>query len=207
MKLLRKKDKVLSPKKQAKMNFKNAKRAIKQKKREARIAKRTPGVASNAAPVVRTHITKLPLIGSKMLQSLAAFSAAGAFYQYEVIHNLELTAVFGGATVAISIIAAAPYAKSILRANSSLYNADMALSRIDSAIGSQQALISQVISEIEAMSKNQGFTPEIQKLHDKIDQLQKSLDKQEQATKPAGSQPSSPGVAVVHSSGNNVKVE
>ena len=205
---LRKKDKALSPKKQAKMNFKSAKKAIKQKKREARIAKRNPGVRTFEEPhVTKTHITKLPLVGSKILQSVAGFAAAGAFYQYEVFHNLELTAIFGGAAVAVSVIAAAPYAKSILRTNSSLYNADMALSRIDSAIGSQQALISQVISEIEAMAKTIGHTPEIQKLHDKIDQLQKSLDKQVQATQPAGSQSSSPGVAVVHSSGNNVKVE
>ena len=132
--------------------------ATKQKKREARITKRTPGVASNAAPVVRTHITKLPLVGSKILQSVAGFAAAGAFYQYEVFHNVELTAIFGGAAVAVSVIAAAPYAKSILRTNSSLYNADMALSPLSTIDATLSGLKNDILGVPNSILKNPVIT-------------------------------------------------
>ncbi len=124
----------------------------------------------------RKHITALPFAGSRVLQGFAGFSAAGAFYQYES-HDLMLTGIFGGATFAISLVSAAPYLKSVARTNKTLSEVQTALTKMDSFVGANEQVIAAVVTDVEKILQQKGYAPEsIKQLHQKMDNLQRSLD-------------------------------
>ena len=148
---------------------------------------------------IRKHVTSLPFVGSRVLQSFAGFAAAGAFYQYEVMHSYMLTGIFGGATLAISLVSAAPYMKSVARTNSTLATVVADLDKIDAAVGSQSQLVTQIVSDVEKVLQAKGYAPEaIRQIHQKLDGIQKSLDSQKAQ---ASAQPK----AEVHTAPQNSK--
>ena len=122
------------------------------------------------------HITTMPLIGSRLMAGFSGFLAAAAFYQFEVPHDYKLAGILAGATLVLSVISSAPYMKSVNRTNSTLAKMVEDMDKIDSAVGSQQQLISQVVSEVEQYMQSNGIAPEVQHIKAQLVNLQKSVD-------------------------------
>ncbi len=163
MKLEAKKEKVLMSK--------SDRKAKKIEKKQAKLANKDVKEGS-----FKKHITSLPFAGSRILQSFAGFAAAGTFYQYEA-HDPKLMAILGGSTVAISLISAAPYMKSVARTNKTLSEVQSALSKVDSFVGANEQVASAVVADVEKVLQQKGYAPEtIRQLSQKIDNLQRSID-------------------------------
>jgi len=125
---------------------------------------------------IRKHITALPFVGSKIITGFSGFLAAAAFYQFEVPQDYKLAGILAGATLLSSVVGAAPYMKSVSRTNKTLASVVDSLDKIDSAVGSQQQLVAQVISQVESYMQGKGIAPEIQHIKSQLANLQKSLD-------------------------------
>ena len=125
---------------------------------------------------IKKHITALPFVGSKIITGFSGFLAAAAFYQFEVPQDYKFAGILAGATLLTSTIGAAPYMKSISRTNKTLASVVNDLDKIDSAVGSQQQLVAQVISQMESYMQGKGIAPEIQHIKSQLANLQKSLD-------------------------------
>ena len=125
---------------------------------------------------LKKHITTMPFIGSKIIAGFSGFLAASAFYQFEVPHDYRLAGILAGVTLALSVVSSAPYMKSVKRTNSTLAKMVEDMDKIDSAVGSQQQLISQVVSEVEQYMQSNGIAPEVQHIKAQLVNLQKSVD-------------------------------
>ncbi len=125
---------------------------------------------------LKKHITTMPFIGSKIIAGFSGFLAASAFYQFEVPHDYRLAGILAGVTLVLSVISSAPYMKSVKRTNSTLAKMVEDMDKIDSAVGSQQQLISQVVSEVEQYMQSNGIAPEVQHIKAQLVNLQKSVD-------------------------------
>ena len=150
---------------------------------------------------IRKHITALPFVGSKIITGFSGFLAAAAFYQFEVPHDYKLAGILAGATLLSSVVGAAPYMKSVSRTNKTLASVVDSLDKIDSAVGSQQQLVAQVISQVESYMQGKGIAPEIQHIKNQLANLQKSLD----GMKGSSAQVSSQAQSGVHTAPSNGK--
>lgn len=150
---------------------------------------------------IKKHITALPFIGSKIITGFSGFLAAAAFYQFEVPQDYKFAGILAGATLLTSAIGAAPYMKSVSRTNKTLASVVDSLDKIDSAVGSQQQLVAQVISQVESYMQGKGIAPEIQHIKNQLANLQKSLD----GMKGSSAQVSSQAQSGVHTAPSNGK--
>ena len=150
---------------------------------------------------IRKHITALPFVGSKIITGFSGFLAAAAFYQFEVPHDYKFAGILAGITLASSVVGAAPYMKSVSRTNKTLASVVDSLDKIDSAVGSQQQLVAQVISQVESYMQGKGIAPEIQHIKSQLANLQKSLD----GMKGSSAQASSQAQSGVHTAPSNGK--
>ena len=150
---------------------------------------------------IKKHITALPFVGSKIITGFSGFLAAAAFYQFEVPQDYKLAGILAGATLLSSAIGAAPYMKSISRTNKTLATVVDSLDKIDAAVGSQQQLVAQVISQMESYMQGKGIAPEIQHIKNQLANLQKSLD----GMKGSSAQVSSQAQSGVHTAPSNGK--
>lgn len=133
---------------------------------------------------VKKHITALPFVGSKIITGFSGFLAAAAFYQFYPVHDYKFAGILAGATLLSSVIGAAPYMKSVARTNSTLASVAAELDKVDAAVGSQQQLISQIITQVENVLQQKGIAPEIQHIKAQLVNLQKSIDGMKSADKP-----------------------
>ena len=149
-----------------------------EKKAQKLEAKKQKLLAPKAKKVsaIKKHITALPFVGSKIITGFSGFLAAAAFYQFEVPQDYKFAGILAGATLLTSTIGAAPYMKSISRTNKTLASVVNDLDKIDSAVGSQQQLVAQVISQVESYMQGKGLAPEIQHIKNQLANLQRSLD-------------------------------
>lgn len=150
---------------------------------------------------IKKHITALPFVGSKIITGFSGFLAAAAFYQFEVPQDYKLAGILAGATLLSSVVGAAPYMKSISRTNKTLASVVSSLDKIDAAVGSQQQLVAQVISQVESYMQGKGIAPEIQHIKSQLANLQKSLD----TMKGSSAQVSSQAQSGVHTAPSNGK--
>ena len=150
---------------------------------------------------IKKHITSLPFVGSKIITGFSGFLAAAAFYQFEVPHDYKFAGILAGITLASSVVGAAPYMKSVSRTNKTLASVVDSLDKIDSAVGSQQQLVAQVISQVESYMQGKGIAPEIQHIKSQLANLQKSLD----GMKGSSAQASSQAQSGVHTAPSNGK--
>ena len=166
------KDKVKLSRKERKAN----KRQKKTEKKLAKLeAKKMEIQKGKRISKFRKHITALPFVGSKTITGFSGFLAAGTFYQYEVMHDIRLTAIFGVATIGLSILASAPYMKSIARTNRTLGEINAAMVRIDAFVGSQQQVVNQVIAQVEQIMQKRNLA-DIAQLNAKVEDLKRSVD-------------------------------
>jgi hypothetical protein len=183
---------------------KEEKHALKVKKHAEKLEKKKQKLLapkeSKKQVSLKKHITALPFVGSKIITGFSGFLAAAAFYQFEVPHDYKFAGILAGATLLSSAIGAAPYMKSVARTNSTLSSVVNDLDKIDTAIGSQQQLVSQIITQVENILQQKGIAPEIQHIKAQLANLQKSLDGMK------GESPQSPQVQnAVHTSPQNGK--
>ena len=150
---------------------------------------------------IKKHITALPFVGSKIITGFSGFLAAAAFYQFEVPQDYKLAGILAGATLLSSVVGAAPYMKSISRTNKTLATVVSDLDKIDAAVGSQQQLVAQVISQMESYMQGKGIAPEIQHIKSQLANLQKSLD----GMKGSSAQVSAQAQSGVHTAPSNGK--
>lgn len=150
---------------------------------------------------IKKHITALPFVGSKIITGFSGFLAAAAFYQFEVPQDYKFAGILAGATLLSSVVGAAPYMKSISRTNKTLASVVSSLDKIDAAVGSQQQLVAQVISQVESYMQGKGIAPEIQHIKSQLANLQKSLD----TMKGSSAQVSSQAQSGVHTAPSNGK--
>lgn len=157
--------------KKPKLSRAERKAAKLEAKKQKLLAPREKKVSS-----IRKHITAMPFVGSKIITGFSGFLAAAAFYQFEVTQDYKLAGILAGATLLSSAIGAAPYMKSVSRTNATLAQVVSAMDKIDAAVGSQQQLVAQVISQVESYMQGKGLAPEIQHIKNQLANLQKSLD-------------------------------
>ncbi len=155
----------------------------------------------NVSKRIKKHITALPFVGSKIITGFSGFLAAAAFYQFEVPQDYKFAGILAGAALLTSAIGAAPYMKSVSRTNKTLASVVDSLDKIDSAVGSQQQLVAQVISQVESYMQGKGIAPEIQHIKNQLANLQKSLD----GMKGSSAQVSSQAQSGVHTAPSNGK--
>ena len=126
------------------------------------------------------HVTSISIIGSKLLSSISGFTAVAAFYEYFTLHSDLYAGVFAGATLLIAGVASAPYIRNAGKLNKTLGEVVSAMDGVDKMAGSQQALVSAIVSEVEKVLQQKGFAPEIQKLQAQIDDIKRKAQSQPQ---------------------------
>ena len=151
-----KKKEKLSPNQKAELKAQKLEKKLEKKKQKLL------GPKEKKVSAVRKHITALPFMGSKIITGFSGFLAAAAFYQFEVPQDYKFAGILAGATLLSSAIGAAPYMKSVSRTNKTLATVVDSLDKIDAAVGSQQQLVAQVISQVESYMQGKGIAPEIQ---------------------------------------------
>ena len=180
--------------KKPKLSRAERKAAKLEAKKQKLLAPREKKVSS-----IRKHITAMPFVGSKIITGFSGFLAAAAFYQFEVTQDYKLAGILAGATLLSSAIGAAPYMKSVSRTNKTLATVVDSLDKIDAAVGSQQQLVAQVISQMESYMQGKGIAPEIQHIKSQLANLQKSLDSMKSG------QPQPQAASSVHTAPSNGK--
>lgn len=137
-----------SPKKQIRMKAKADRKALKlsnaEKKKQAKIqkhldvakAKDQAAIKALTVKSVRKYITSLPFIGSKTVSGFSGFLAAATYVSYRAQGFSHYTDILAGATLGASILAAAPYMRSVSRTNATLNSINQELVDVDAAIGS-----------------------------------------------------------------------
>lgn len=188
-----KKKEKLSPNQKAELKAQKLEKKLEKKKQKLL------GPKEKKVSAVRKHITALPFVGSKIITGFSGFLAAAAFYQFEVPQDYKLAGILAGATLLSSAIGAAPYMKSVSRTNKTLASVVEGLDKIDSAVGSQQQLVAQVISQVESYMQGKGIAPEIQHIKAQLANLQKSLDSMKSG------QPQPQAASGVHTAPSNGK--
>lgn len=128
------------------------------------------------APKVAKHFTASAYVGSKIITGFSGFLAAAAFYQYQVASDVHMAAILAGATIGASVIGAAPYARSVSRANVTLAKIDSGMSKVDSAVGDESNLVAQVVSAVERTLQQKGIASgEVQSLKAQVEQLRRDV--------------------------------
>ena len=175
----------MSGKKENKLSRRERKGIKRQKKVEKKLAKleakKTKVQKGKRVSTFRKHITALPFVGSKTITGFSGFLAAATFYQYEVMNDIKLTAIFGAATIVSSVLASAPYMKSVARTNRTLGEINAAMIRIDAFIGSQQQVVNQVVAQVEQIMQKKGLA-DVAQLKAQLDDLKRSVDQIRGAT-------------------------
>lgn len=190
-------------KKQQRMQRKQAKLEMKKAKLSAEPKKEKVKKVKAEKKSVMKHITALPFVGSKMLTGFSGFLAAAAFYQFEVPVDYKLAGILAGATLVTSVLGAAPYMQSVSRTNNTLATVVGEMDRIDSAVGSQQQLVSQVVASMESLMQQKGIAPDIQSVKAQLASMNKSFDDLKEALKNSGMEVRSSPQKEVHTAPNN----
>lgn len=176
-----KKEKKVSPKKQLKLDLKAKKQELKKSVKAEKAAKKVEKVENVAVKSGKKAISRLAVAGSRVVGSGVAFLGAAAYNSYRLVGiSAHSTMIYAGATVGASLLAAAPYAKSVARTNRQLMSVDTKLTQVDEMIGSQKELVEAAIASLESASQKPNVSQvdlmdiknELSKLHKKFDAIQ-----------------------------------
>ena len=186
------KEKKESPKKSLKREIKAKKLELKKQKLEIRKQKaiarhkdKPQEAKSIAKPKKVKAVSHLAIAGSRIVGSAVGFLGAAAYESYRVTGlTSHMTLIYAGATVGASLLAAAPYAKSIARTNKTLLDVDEKMTAVDEVIGSQKEMIASAIAQIEnaARSNPAVGSADLADLKGSLAELHRKLDSQ---SKPA----------------------
>lgn len=165
-------------KKDARIAYKQKKKAIKAEAKQKKLQFKVSSKAKQKPAKVQKHITKLAIVGSRLMTAGVAVLGAATFHEYLVFGIYNHTVwLFSAAVVGASLLAAAPYIKSIARANATLNDIDNAMVAADKIIGENKQLMESAIMSFEKAQLQSGakdikdIKTSLEQLHQKVGKL------------------------------------
>lgn len=151
---LSKKEKKVSAKKQIRVEAHQKRLALKKQNKAMKAEAKKLDAKKEVSKVGKKAISRLAIAGSRVVGSAIGVLGGATYYSYVASGPFShITIMYGVGTMASSLLAAAPYARSVARTNKSLLSVDTKLTQVDEMIGSQKELVSSAIASLEAAAR------------------------------------------------------